>query len=142
MKSFLLGLGLGAGLTTLVAPQSGKRSRQELARFGRHLADRLSLLSSNFGFQPSLRDRKRESESATNRDTARPRRGSDDDLISKLNDASKEELMSVNGIGEVTADRIIRHRPYHSADQLIEENVVPRTTVERIRQQLLDGEAA
>ena len=35
-----------------------------------------------------------------------------------INQASKDELMQVSGIGEEMAERIIQNRPYHSAADL------------------------
>jgi DNA uptake protein ComE-like DNA-binding protein len=55
-----------------------------------------------------------------------------------LNTANRSELMSVNGIGKGTATRIMKHRPYESAEQVLQEGVLPEETLERVKEQLID----
>lgn len=148
MKAFLFGFGVGAGLAMLVAPEPGERSRKQLGRLVWDVRKRFSGASSaNSPFDggngtgevsedpPVISRYDRLSEVADEVDV-------DAQLIDKLNNASKDELMSVNGIGEVTADRIIRHRPYESSEQLIADSVVPESTFRRLRQHFRGGEAA
>jgi competence protein ComEA len=54
-----------------------------------------------------------------------------------LNTAKKDELMEVNGIGNATAKRIIKHRPYDNAEKVLEERVLPEETFEKLKEQLV-----
>jgi DNA uptake protein ComE-like DNA-binding protein len=54
-----------------------------------------------------------------------------------LNSADRSELMSVNGIGKTTATRIMKHRPYSSAEEVVEEGVLPEKTLEHVKDELL-----
>jgi|SoiMetStandDraft_2_1073263.scaffolds.fasta_scaffold203741_2 competence protein ComEA len=50
-----------------------------------------------------------------------------------LNSASKEQLMKLPGIGEMTADKIIAARPFKSRAQLVSKNLVSKTEYHKIR---------
>jgi DNA uptake protein ComE-like DNA-binding protein len=119
MKAFLAGLGLGAAVGVLLAPQDGRKTRTMLSERAVDWFERL---------QNGNQDR---SEPAEN------------DLQSEavadiLNTANRSELMSVNGIGKGTATRIMKHRPYESAEQVLQEGVLPEETLERVKEQLVD----
>jgi DNA uptake protein ComE-like DNA-binding protein len=62
----------------------------------------------------------------------------DQSVTEVLNHARKDELMSVEGIGDVTAKRIIRNRPYESAEEAVQEEVVPEATLEKVKEQLVE----
>jgi DNA uptake protein ComE-like DNA-binding protein len=62
----------------------------------------------------------------------------DQSVTEVLNHARKDELMSVDGIGDVTAKRIIRNRPYESAEEAVQEEVVPEATLEKVKEQLVE----
>lgn len=49
-----------------------------------------------------------------------------------INTASKEVLKSINGVGDVTAEKIIELRPYKSLDQLKNLIGVPSKTIDNI----------
>lgn len=57
-----------------------------------------------------------------------------------LNIATAAELEALHGIGPVTAQRILEYRSQHgrfvSVDELVQEKLVPRSTFERLRDQL------
>jgi DNA uptake protein ComE-like DNA-binding protein len=55
-----------------------------------------------------------------------------------LNTAKRDELMEVPGIGKATAKRVIKNRPYESAEEAVEEGVLPESTLERVKDQLVD----
>jgi hypothetical protein len=50
--------------------------------------------------------------------------GHGSDLID-LNSASRDELMALDGIGEVRADAIIRARPFRTKAELVERWIIP-----------------
>ena len=62
----------------------------------------------------------------------------DDEEIEKIdiNNASKKELMSVPGIGEVTAKEIIKNRPYKSLGKLIDIDGIGLKRYKEIRKYL------
>ena len=49
-----------------------------------------------------------------------------------LNSATREQLMSVPGIGDTYADKIIAARPYKSKAELKSKNIVPAATYSKI----------
>src|SRR5262249_45946770 len=58
-----------------------------------------------------------------------------------INSASADELMSLNGVGEATAKKIIAGRPYASVDELAKA-VVSKSTITKIRSQVTVGTAS
>src|SRR3954464_6511858 len=49
-----------------------------------------------------------------------------------LNSASRDDLMTLEGIGEVKADAIIRSRPFKAKTELVERRIVPEALYEKI----------
>ena len=58
-----------------------------------------------------------------------------------INSASADELMSLNGVGEATAKKIIAGRPYASVDDLAKAGV-SKSTITKIRSQVTVGTAS
>ena len=49
-----------------------------------------------------------------------------------LNSASRDDLMTLEGIGEVKADAIIRSRPFQAKTELVERRIVPEALYDKI----------
>ncbi len=49
-----------------------------------------------------------------------------------LNGASRDALMTLDGIGEVRADAIIRARPFRAKTELVERRLIPEALYEKI----------
>jgi DNA uptake protein ComE-like DNA-binding protein len=54
-----------------------------------------------------------------------------------LNSASRDELMRLDGIGEVRADAIIRSRPFRTKGELVERHVIPEALYDKINDKLV-----
>ena len=59
-----------------------------------------------------------------------------------LNTATRQQLLSVYGIGPVLADRIIQNRPYVAAYDVVEKGIIPESIFVQLRKQLLDQHSA
>lgn len=49
-----------------------------------------------------------------------------------INSASRDDLMTLDGIGEVRADAIIRSRPFKAKTDLVERRVIPESLYEKL----------
>jgi len=49
-----------------------------------------------------------------------------------INSASRDDLMTLDGIGEVRADAIIRARPFRAKTELVERRLIPEALYEKI----------
>ena len=54
-----------------------------------------------------------------------------------LNSASRDELMTLDGIGEVRADAIIRARPFRAKTELVERRLIPEALYEKISDKVM-----
>lgn len=57
-------------------------------------------------------------------------------VLNILNSATREDLLSVYGLGSVIADQVVQNRPFASEQQLVERNVVPESNFDHFRRQL------
>lgn len=55
-----------------------------------------------------------------------------------LNSATRQQLLSVYGIGPVLADRIIQNRPYAAVHDVVKQGIIPESIFLQLRKQLLD----
>jgi competence protein ComEA len=49
-----------------------------------------------------------------------------------LNSASRDDLMNLDGIGEVRADAIIRARPFKAKTELVERRIIPEALYDKL----------
>ena len=54
-----------------------------------------------------------------------------------INSASKDELKTLNGIGDAYADKIIKNRPYQRKDQLKTKKIIPDATYAKIASKIV-----
>ena len=54
-----------------------------------------------------------------------------------LNNASRDDLMSLDGIGEVRADAIIRARPFKAKTELVERRLIPEALYDKIADKVI-----
>ena len=54
-----------------------------------------------------------------------------------LNSASRDDLMTLDGIGEVRADAIIRARPFRAKTELVERRLIPEALYDKIADKVI-----
>jgi DNA uptake protein ComE-like DNA-binding protein len=54
-----------------------------------------------------------------------------------INSASRDDLMALEGIGEVRADAIIRARPFKAKTELVERRLIPEALYDRIADKVI-----
>jgi gas vesicle protein len=115
MKAFLVGMGAGIAVGLLCAPQEGKKTRATMISRFNDLWNR-----------------------AGEEDKGQIELPEHEAVAEVLNTASKHELMSVEGVGKGTANRIIKNRPYETEEEVLQEGVLPEEILERVKEQLVD----
>jgi len=54
-----------------------------------------------------------------------------------INRAKADQLMKLEGIGDVRAKAIIKGRPYKAKDELVEKNIIPQAVYDKIKDQII-----
>ncbi|HYB42313.1 MAG TPA: helix-hairpin-helix domain-containing protein [Candidatus Methylomirabilis sp.] len=54
-----------------------------------------------------------------------------------INSASAEELQTLPGIGEAYSKKIIEGRPYKGKDDLLQRNILPKATYNKIKGEII-----
>jgi len=54
-----------------------------------------------------------------------------------INSASADELQTLKGIGEAYSKKIIEGRPYKGKDELVQKNIIPKATYDKIKGQII-----
>jgi radical SAM superfamily enzyme with C-terminal helix-hairpin-helix motif len=54
-----------------------------------------------------------------------------------INSAKPDELKALPGIGDAYAKKIIQGRPYKRKDELVQKQIVPESTYEKIKDQIV-----
>ena len=146
MKAFLTGLGIGVGLGILLAPEGGEATRSKVRDKINDWTDRLSRQVENVNQSVAA-----QADELSQRVSGARREESDTGASKKpqataaakgdlINTVSREELMTVNGIGPVLADRIISGRPYSSLRALLERGIIAQGTFEELERQFGTGQ--
>lgn len=54
-----------------------------------------------------------------------------------INTATVRELTILSGIEQSTAEMIVTERPYNRTDDLVEKNIIPQATYDKIKDQIV-----
>ncbi len=146
MKGFLTGIGLGAAIGLWLAPESGSETRKKLMTRAVEFADRLEKTLD--GQSEQLDDHAPVQAEAENGAGLLVQSGSDnhetlptlDPVAEVLNSASKTQLQKVPGIGNATARRIIKNRPFESENEAVESKIMPDAVLKKLKDKLVDAD--
>lgn len=59
-----------------------------------------------------------------------------------INTATKQQLMTLDGIGDARSDAIIKGRPYKAKNELADKNIVPQAVYDAIKDKIIAKQAA
>ena len=81
-----------------------------------------------------------QSKKTDSKSTATQKSGEKAQLID-LNSASKDELKTLTGVGDATAQKIIDNRPYKNKTQLVSKKIVSQSVYDKISGQIIAKQA-
>jgi DNA uptake protein ComE-like DNA-binding protein len=58
-------------------------------------------------------------------------------VLIDINSATLDQLKTLVGIGDTYAKRIVEGRPYQRTDELVTKKVIPQTTYDKIKDQII-----
>jgi competence protein ComEA len=58
-----------------------------------------------------------------------------------INSATKEQLQTLPGIGDALSQKIIDNRPYRTKRDLVTKKIIPQSTYEKIKDQIIAHQA-
>ena len=151
MKAFLAGLGAGAAIGVLLAPERGSKTRSRLASKARQAGDAVAeqvnrIKQAAEDPEKTINKIRQQTDSYAERavqaasNAVGTVKDATQSLASKagigalamLNTASRDDLLAVYGIGPVLADKIIRGRPYTSEREAVERNIIAESTLREL----------
>lgn len=144
MKHFFTGVAVGLGVGFLIAPEAGSETRKKVVEKIKVAKDQAEQ-----AVEPiieSAQERLEQVEELVKGGMQRAQADGDgvlkegSRLLEVFNNASKTKLMSVKGIGEATAQRIIDGRPYGNAHGYA--GILPEDVLHNLKKELLDEEEA
>ena len=148
MKSFLMGVAVGFGVGLLLAPEPGSETRKRAVEKLNSAKDQARKTAEPIfeSVKESMIERIDQVGQLVQSGMARSQKEGGDvldeaaRLLQIFNNASKTKLMSVKGIGEATARRIIDGRPYNNADGYA--GILPEDVLRNLKKELMDEKEA
>jgi len=150
MKSFFTGVAVGFGVGLLIAPEAGSETRKRVVEKINVAKDQAQQRAEPIIESVRASAHERIEQVGELVQSGMQRAQADGDgagmlneasrLLEIFNNASKTKLMSVKGIGEATARRIIEGRPYDNADGYA--GILPEDVLHNLKKELLEEEAA
>jgi Helix-hairpin-helix motif len=58
-------------------------------------------------------------------------------MLLDINTATVRELTTLSGIEQPIAEKIVTERPYNRTDDLVGKNIIPQTTYDKIKDQIV-----
>ena len=145
MKTFFTGVAIGFGVGLLIAPEAGFETRKKVLEKINTAKDQAQQAAGPI--VDSVRERIDQVGELVENGMQRAQAGDGAGILDEasrlleiFNNASKTKLMSVKGIGEATARRIIDGRPYDNADGY--DGILAEDVFHNLKKELLDEEEA
>jgi DNA uptake protein ComE-like DNA-binding protein len=148
MKKLLAGLALAAAAAVVLQKSWTAAPRKASRRGGRRESGRLAEPRAQAQESPEAERRVEPSAPrVVSRDRAAgqqptPKPNAAPSAAETLNTATRQQLLSVYGIGPVLADRIIQNRPYSAAYDVVEKGIIPESIFVQLKKHLLDEHSA